>query len=258
MTRLLHADFFRMYTNKRFWLCAAAMLGSAVMFIVMQATAMDYTVPLSRVIFLPMTFYGVAVAALVSLFVGEDFSDGGIRNKLIAGRSRGSVFLSNLLVSWTACIAVYLITTVFTACVGSFYFEIDVSPAQFMEFLALGLLMCLAYGSIYCTVTMLCGSKATSVMLCMGLAFFLLYLSLQTHQVLAQQEYKDGVLNPHYVRGIKKAVYNVLHDLNPTGQAAQLSAMAYFNSLRWIVCDLIWMASAAFLGSALFRRKEIK
>lgn len=87
MTRLLGADTVRMYHSKCFWMCLGGMLIMAVGFLIMQGTAMDYTVPLSRVIFLPMSFYGVAAAALISMFVGEDFSDGFIRNKLIAGRA---------------------------------------------------------------------------------------------------------------------------------------------------------------------------
>lgn len=54
---------------------------------VMQATAMDYTVPLSRVIFLPLSLYGVTAAAFVSVFTGADFSDGFVRIKLLAAEN---------------------------------------------------------------------------------------------------------------------------------------------------------------------------
>ena len=95
MRKLLSADAFRIFRSKWFWLCLVGMLALAGAFITMQYTAMDYTVPLSRVIFLPMSFYGMAVAALVALFVGEDFHDGFIRNKIIAGHTRSAIFASN-------------------------------------------------------------------------------------------------------------------------------------------------------------------
>lgn len=258
MTRLLGADTVRMYHSKRFWMCLGGMLMMAVGFLIMQGTAMDYTVPLSRVIFLPMSFYGVAAAALISMFVGEDFSDGFIRNKLIAGRSRKTVFLSTLIVCWTSCVTIYLITTVFTYLAGRFFFEADITFMDFVRHLLLGILTCLAYGSIFCTVTTLVGNKASAVLICMGLAFLMLFSSLHTNQVMVQPEYKNGMLNPHYVRGSLKAVYALLHDLNPTGQAAQLSAMHIFHSVRWIVCDLGWMLAAAILGTALFQRANIR
>lgn len=258
MRKLLSVDSFRMFRSKWFWLCLGGMLAMSVAFIVMQLTAMDYTVPLSRVIFLPMSFYGVTVAALISLFVGEDFSDGFIRNKIIAGRSRYSVFASNLVVCWCACMAVYLVTTVFTTVLGCLFFEINVTPSQFFQYLILGVGMCLAYGSIYCTITMLCGSKTTATVLCMGLSFFLLCLCLHTNQVMVQPEYKDGVLNPAYVDGFGKVLYAIFHDLNPSGQAAQLSAMDVFSPVRWMCCDLLWVIAAAGVGTALFRRANIR
>lgn len=258
MNRLLRADAFRMYRGKWFWLCLVGMLFLAVSFIIMQYTAMDYSVPLSRVIFLPMSFYGVAIAALVSMFVGEDFANGFIRNKLVAGRSRNGVFLSNLIISWTACLVIYLITTVFTFWVGTGYFEVDITLTELLPYLMMGMMTCVAYTSIFCMISMLVGSKATSVMLCMGLSFFMLFLCLHTNQKLVQPEYKNGMLNPHYIEGAKRLVYEILHDLNPTGQAAQLSTMVIFNPVRFIVCGFAWMLVAAGLGVVLFQRANIR
>lgn len=257
MHKLLNANTFRLFHSKWFWLCLGGMLAMSVAFIIMQYTAMDYEVPLSRVIFLPMSFYGVTTAALISLFVGEDFSDGFIRNKIIAGRSRYSIFASNLVICWLACVVIYLIVILFTATVGCFLFEIDITPCSFCKYLFLGIGMCIAYGCIYCSITMLCGNKATATVLCMGLAFFLLFACLHTNQIMVQPEYKNGALNPAYVGGFAKAVYAVLHDLNPTGQAAQLSAMEVFQPVRWCICDLGW-ALIAGAGCAFFNRKNIQ
>lgn len=257
MRKLLSADTFRMFHSKWFWLCLGGMLAMSVAFIIMQYTAMDYVVPLSRVIFLPMSFYGVTVAALISLFVGEDFSDGFIRNKIIAGRSRHNIFTSNLIVSWLACILIYLIVVLFTATIGSYLFEVDITADHFCKYLILGIGMCIAYGCIYCSITMLCGNKVTAAVLCMGLAFFMLFACLHTNQIMVQPEYKNGVQNLAYVDGFAKTVYAVLHDINPSGQAAQLSAMDVFHSVRWFICDLGW-ALAAGVGCAFFKRKNIQ
>lgn len=257
MGKLLSADVFRVFRSKWFWLCLGGMLALAVAFVAMQYRAMDYTVPLSRVIFLPMSFYGMAAAGLVSLFVGQDFSDGFIRNKIIAGCSRTGIFASNLMAGTLACTVVYLVTTVFTASLGCLLFERDVTVFRFLEYLVMGLGMCLAYGSIYCSITMVCGNKTTAAVLCMALAFFLLCACLHTNQVMVQPEYKNGMPNPAYVAGTAKAVYGIFHDLNPTGQAAQLSTMDIFRPARWILCDLLWIAAAG-AGCILFQRKNIQ
>ena len=257
MARLLYADSIRMFRSKWFWLCLGGMLAMSVAFIIMQYTAMDYTVPLSRVIFLPLSFYGLTSAALVSLFVGEDFSDGFIRNKIIAGRARQSIFAAQLIVSWMACVVIYLTTILFTTSIGSLYFEIDITPAKYSQYLLLGIGMCLAYGSLYCTITMLCGNRTTAVVLCMSVAFFLLFACLHTNQIMVQPEYKNGVLNPAYVDGKLKKIYAIFHDLNPSGQAAQLSAMKIFQPMRWMICNFFWILTAG-VGCTFFCKIDIK
>lgn len=257
MRKLLAADTFRLFHSKWFWLCISGMLAMSVAFVVMQLTAMDYTVPLSRVIFLPMSIYGVATAALISLFVGEDYSDGFIRNKIIAGHSRTNIFSSNLFVSLLASALLYLITVLFTTAIGSFLFEIDITVDQLCQYLLLGTGMSLAYGCIYCTITMLCGNKATAAVLCMGVAFFLLFACMHTNQVMVQPAYKNGAANPAYVDGFAKIIYATIHDLNPSGQAAQLSTMKIFHPVRWMICDLGWILAAG-AGCVCFRKKNIQ
>ena len=110
MIRLLSASLYRLKKSAAFWSCLIGMLVIASVFMVMQATSMEYTVPLSRVIFLPLSFYGVAAAAMVSVFTGRDFADGFIRNKLIFSKSRSQVVLSQIVTSCIACGLVYSVT----------------------------------------------------------------------------------------------------------------------------------------------------
>lgn len=257
MRKLLSADIFRIFHIKWFWLCLGGMFVMSCSFMTMQYTSMDYTVPLSRVIFLPMSFYGMMVAAMVSLFVGEDFSDGFIRNKIIAGHSRTAVFVSILIVSCIACIVIYLLTTLFTTFVGYLFFENDVSVSRYMLYLTMGIAMCLSYSCIYCTITMICGNKTTATVLCMGLSFLLLVVCLRTNQTMIQPEYKNGVPNPAYIDGFVKSFYEFLHNLNPSGQSAQLSAMNVFEPAIFVLSDLIWILIAG-VGCAIFNRKNIQ
>ena len=256
MRKLLSADIPRLFGSKWFWLCMIGMLGMSVAFIIMQKSLMSHTVALSRVIFLPMSFFGLASAALVSLFVGEDLSDGFIRNKIVAGCLRQDIFVSHLIVSWLACILIYLTSVFFTAALGCFLFESDINYPFFSKYLLLGIGMCLAYGCIYCSITLLCSNKTTAVIICMGLAFFMLFACLHTNQVMVQAEYKDGIMNPAYVDGPAKMIYAILHDLNPTGQAAQLSAMKAFAPRRWLFCDFLWILAAS-IGGFIFQHKDI-
>ena len=258
MIRFLRADFIRLRKSPALYLSLVGMLMLASVFMFIQATAMEYSVPLSRVIFLPMSMYGMAMAAFVSVFAGTDFSDGFIRNKLLTAKNRSSLVLSQILVSCSGCLIVYVAVTAFSAVAGRFFFENNADTAVFIRFFIIGMGMSAVTGCLFSVITMICGSKTQAVILCMGLAFGMLILALHTNEVLVQAEYKDGVLNPHYVSGIRREICSLLHDLNPCGQAAQLSAWEVWHPIRVQLVNLVVAVGSAALGCLLFNRKDIR
>lgn len=258
MRRLLGADLYRMFHSKKIGIALLAMLGVAGMMIMMQHTAMDYEVPLSRVIFLPMTFFGLASAAFIGFFVGEDFSDGTVRNKIVAGSRRSDIYMSQMISTWTACMVLYAITIFLTVSVSLPLFAHDVTSGEIAIYFGLGCLTVFAMGSLFCMISMLIGNRSVAITVCMGLAFVMLFLCLHTNQIIAQSPYKDGVLNPHYVDGGKRIFYELIHDLNPMGQIAQLSEMKYLSSVRWIMMDVVWLIASLGVGTLVFAKKDIR
>lgn len=258
MRRLLRADLYRLYHNKKIWIALFAMLAVAGMMITMQYTAMDYKVPLSRVIFLPMTFFGPVLAALVGFYAGEDFSEGTVRNKIVAGNKRSGIYTSQILCVWTASILLYMVTTCLTVSIGLPLFAHDVGATEIICYFCLGILTVLAMGSLFFVITVCVGNRSVAVTVCMALAFLMLFLCLHTNQVLAQQPYKNGVVNLHYVSGTKRIFYELLHDINPMGQIAQLSEMKCINAARWIVLDMVYIIGIFFGGILVFQKKDIR
>ena len=258
MIKILRADFIRLRRNSAFWLSLIGMLVLAAAFMSIQATSMEYTVPLSRVIFLPMSMYGIAMAAFVSVFAGTDFSDGFIKNKLLTAKNRSSLVISKITVCCIGCLIVYIIVTVFSVCIGRFFFENNVEAVVFIRFFIIVIGMSIVTGCLFSVITMICGNKTRAIILCMGLAFGLLFLCIHTNEVLVQTEYKEGVLNPHYIGGTRREICSLLHDLNPCGQAAQLSAWEVLHPKRTLIINFAVIASSSTLGSLLFRRKDIK
>ena len=258
MRNTLRADIYRMFSGRWLRLCAASMAALAAVMALIQYSGMEYTVSIDRVIFLPMAFYGIAGAALISIFTGEDFGDGAMRNKLASGGDRGAVYMAGLVTAWAACAAVYLLTMLVSVVMGLSLFETNVTAGKIAGYLLLGLLTCFAYGSIFYMLSMLCGNRVVGITVSMLLAFGMLFLCLHTNMVLVQEQYKNGTLNPTYVSGFKRTVYEFLHDLNPSGQAAQLSAMTCLSVLRFVLTDLLWVIVSAVLGKRLFRRMDVR
>ena len=258
MRDLLRADLYRMFRKRWFWLCVGCMEAIALVLIVVQRTAMDYAVSIDRVVFLPMAFYGVAVAALVSLYVGDDYHDGMIRNKIIAGRSRSAIYFSLQTACWLGCLAVYAGMALTTVCIGSALFSVTVTLGEILRYALLGACTCLAYGSLFGMISVLARNKSAAVTLCMALAFAMLFLCLHTNQTLMQAARTESAANPFYGRGAKRILYLVLHDLNPSGQAAQLSSMQCLHALRFLAMDLLWVCASVFAGPRLLQRMDIR
>lgn len=157
-----------------------------------------------------------------------------------------------------ACAAIFALTTLFTLGTGRFLFENDVAASSLAGYFLLGLGMCASMACLFSTITLLCGSRTHAIIWCMGIAFAALVLCLHTNQILVRPEFKDGLPNLHYAIGLRRTIYGILHDVNPYGQAAQLSSWRVWNPVRMVLCDLIWIVGIPALCRILFDRKNIQ
>lgn len=242
---MIQADLFKMFRMKWVKICTLFMLFIATVLIVTQKTGMDYVVQLDRVIFLPMTMYGIAASVLVSMICGSDYEGGFIRNKVFAGKTKRNIYFSNELANWAGGTVMYLFTFGFAMALGLNMFERNVSFYEIGVFFILGFLTCMTYISIFCMPAMLIGNKATAAVTCMVLAFAMLFASMYSNTFFIQNE--SGNL-----------MQEVLFDLNPTGQIAQVSAMKCLNPVRFVLIDIAWILITNLVGIGVFNYKELK
>ncbi len=242
---MIQADLIKMFRMKWVKICTLFMLFIAIMMIWTQKTGMDYVVKLDRVLFLPMTMYGIAAAVLVSMTCGADYDGGFIRNRVFAGKTKRSIYLSNGLANLAGGLVMYLITFGFTLLLGKGLFERNVSFGQILGFFVLGLLTCVVYISIFYMLAMLIGHKATAAVVCMVLAFAMLFMGMYSNTFFIQHD--TGNL-----------LQEVLFDFNPTGQIAQVSAMKCLNPVRYVFSDIVWVLVTNMIGIGLFERKELR
>lgn len=283
MRNLLSADFVRLWNNRIFRCCWVGMVLLAL-FLVAEEYSQPYVVLLNQVVFLPLSLYGVVTAAFSAMFLGQEYSDGTIRNKLIAGHSRAHVYLSEFMVTAVGAIVLYLSAIAVTACVGSFLFTATAPPEKFLLSGLLGVFSCLSYVGLYCLISALCGNRSFSVVVCMLLSVALLFVALYVNLQLEQDEYipqlnitgveqpddvsisisgEDAgamvtmVPNPHYLAGVRRQIAQFIQDLNPTGQAAQICSMSYPNPIQMALCGAAVAALTCLRGLFVFRRKDI-
>lgn len=107
MSKLLSANFMRLKKDKFFWIGIIFMFAAGVLYPTMIYRDVQKTGIINTVddAFCGCTlFIGVVMAVFCSLFIGTEYSDGTIRNKITIGHTRTALYLSNAIVSATVSI----------------------------------------------------------------------------------------------------------------------------------------------------------
>ena len=283
MTKLLAAGFSRLWKTKTFWLAAAFMFGAAAFAVITQykySLEDGYEIAMNSFVFGFTLIIGILAAVFSNFFIGTEYSDGTIRNKLIVGHKRPAVYCSNLIITITAALlisAAYLIAlfAIGTPLIGF----IDFTTTSVMDFIALSLgsiIMVCSVCAVLTAVNMLISNKAIAAIVCILSMVVLLVISVEVSARLDEPELHSGVYmlidgelvpqeelrpNPRYLKGMSRVVYEYLRDVLPTGQALQYANIGMGVEHPWWLLPLYSLAIAALstlIGVLFFQRKDIK
>lgn len=218
---------------------------------------------------------GFLMAAFVSLFVGTEYSDGTIRNKLIIGHTRVSIYLSNLITCFAAGVMMCLAYLIPALAVSALLCRSDSTDFRMLLLMILySFVLTLAFTSLYTLAGMICQNKAlTAVITILVICFFSvasIYISAKLNEPETYPEISalaDGrtvtsarqVPNPGYVRGTQREVYQFLNDFLPTGQSVILTRGDTEASTPLLpVYSACIAVAASGIGIFIFRKQDIK
>jgi len=286
MINLLRANFLRLWRNKTFWtglaVCVFLGVSAATGELRFQASmgadlsqpeVAQYKALLEGVFFQYNSFIGVLAAALISLFLGTEYSDGTIRNKIAVGQSRTAIYFSSLITGFIAsalCIAGYMLPCL---AVGAPLLGWFTKPASLLVSAVIGsVVMLAAFCAIFTCVTMNCTKKSSAVVICLLGVFCLLFAAVYLYARLEEPEfvtgyevYVDGRIadvqqepNPAFLQGMKRDVYQFVYDLLPTGQSIQYTGLLFTSPARLMAMSLCMAVLFTTGGITLFRRKDLK
>lgn len=282
MTKLLRAGFARLFNDRIFWICNAVMavLGIYIALDRYFATIIydSFHEAPDDAVFAFLSYGGIVYAIFSALFVGREYSDGTIRNKFIVGHTRVSVFLSTFIVT---AVGNVIITLAYVIPAGI----ISVATLGWFErseyiigvtFIAL-IILAVAYTAIYTVLALLNSNKAVNAVVCVILSLALVIVANAMFSALNEPEFyspaavyemdDNGVIvqtdapevpNPYYITGVKRQVYQVIADILPGGQSAQLPFLQSDHPDILALWSLAVILVTNGLGILLFSRKDIK
>lgn len=281
MRKLLSAGFMRLWRNKALYLALVGVLLLAVSTVMngvrmVLADAFVFTRYLENFYFDTAVYSGIFLSAVIALFIGVEYSDATLRNKIIVGHSRTNIYLANLVF----CSTVSLLLTVawmLGGMVGIPVLGVWVIGVKGMLLaLLISVLAAVSLSSVFLMISMLLSNRAVSAVACISLSLMLVLAASSPYNALCEPEFQSGLTmtvegvlkmmeptpNPRYIGGALRTVYSAVVNILPTGQQILLANITSDEGIAnyplQIAGSVLFTACTTGIGVFLFRRKDLK
>lgn len=274
MIRLLNAGFERLRKNKIFWLLTIFSVGFALLIICTQYKNMikyDKVIEIEQLLINYPTIIGIVIAIFTSLFLGVEYSDGAIRNKISIGHKRINIYLSNLIIVSITSLLSYILFMIVVSAIGIPLFGgLTMQMSSFLKIVGCIFVIILSYSSIFTFIAMIISNKTITAIVSIMLVFGMMMTALLCFNILSAKEYVmaesliDGeikyeeVPNPKYPGESKKKLCQKIIDIVPAGQAFQLAGRITQNLKALPIYSLGIFIVFTGAGIVLFEKKELK
>ena len=288
MYKLLNASFYRLRKNKIFLGLVILTIIIAVFMIVSEYLnnikySSVFGISSNTTDILLMKFIniiGFLIAIFTSLFVGAEYSDGTIRNKIVAGHSRKNIYLSNLIVSILVGIFLELIYLIVIS-----IFSIPIFGLVQMNFSQLAVILLdiimiiIVYSSIFNFIALICSNITISTVSSLLLILIMFVIDMLLSPTANSTEYiqknivmdekgnvtYEVVKNEDYPGKLVQTICKTISNFNPVSQAIEISGNKIemneedFNNLkRYPLYSLGLIIIITAIGIYLFNIKELK
>ncbi len=270
MTRLLNANFARLFKGKLFWICAAAAVVLGAMEIIPHVANMTEDSRPEWYLFNASGFFLMIMTAIfVGLFVGEEYG-GTLRNMIIVGQKRSAIYFSNLIICLFGVSVFHLLYWGSILAAGVIFgCKITVSSGVIAVYELLQLSSLLGMCAVFTAITLLIPKKIAGALACLILIVGLYFVNTLVFSRLIDL---DAIyLSDIGITSAELAERNFLYFLRnilPFGQEEQISVgfngeLQSFSATEPVpfkiaLCSLGEIAAATAVGVIVFRKMDVK
>ena len=275
MRKLIAANFFRLRKDRFSWcvvgIIVVLSLGNVFNSAYEAMAAGGYVMSLDGYYFGQAPLIGAYLALLISMFLGTEFSEGTIRNKLCIGYKRDEIFLSNFISCVLATIALTSVWLLISALLFGLIGPLEMSISEFVGCILVAMGFAVSFAALYTVIGSLSSNKAMTIIYTFAVFIIFAIAASGLYDRLCEPEMNEGMMlvgtqlvemeptpNPLYLSGAIRTVCEVALELLPTGQALLLSDVAVEYPVRAISLSAVFTIVTLLVGSMLFRRKDIK
>ena len=272
MCNLLSAGFVRLWRSKVFWLSCAFLAAATVSSVWTRYSDGFYYLDTAFMYY--VLFIAFLIPVVCTLFIGVDYADGTIRNKVVCGHGKGCLYLSNLILCSVASLIMCTAAVVPGLALGlPLLGGFAMGPVRAILFFSGVYTLSLVWAALFTLLAMLISNRAISVVAAMLLSLTLLavgtYLegrleakpTIQGFTLSVNGEVVDAEEspNPAYVpEGPVRDALQFLSNFTPGGQTLQHVNQRAERPEVLIAYDAVLFALSTGAGLLLFRRKDLK
>ena len=247
MRKLLSANSSRLWLNKAFWVTVILMVcieSICCLFLFKQGT-----MPMELIWFISFQVIGVLTSVFFSSFLGTEYSDGTIRNKLIVGHKRSSIYLASLITGIIGITIIFFAGILTGSIIGVLsHASLNNGIGQIALAGFIGWLACISYISIFNLVGMLSSNKTRTSITCVLTSFILVFAGLLCY----------SLSRPGFLSGFKRVILQFLFEFNPYGQTFQILSIDTAMLCKLAIYALLLSSVLTALGCMFFSKKDLK
>lgn len=194
------------------------------------------------------------------MFVGVEYNDGTMRNKIIAGHKRTEIYFSNLIVNIVASFLMcgsYILANVVVGIPMIGALTIPINKVLLIVFGSL--ITVVAFCSIFTMISLLVSSKAIAPIICILFVFLSIAFLNEVQRILDNPKvWYDGTVNTAYVGGKEREQLEFIYNVLPAGQEMQYARKDIKNMNEMCLYSVGVTVITTGIGVFFFKRKNIK
>lgn len=215
-------------------------------------------------------------AILISSFLGSEHQFGTLRNKVVAGNDRFRIYVSSFVVCFISVMLMYAFVWLMTSVLGTLLLGgYTISGKELLILMLISFLGFVAMTALFVMIALCIHTKSMSSVTAVITAFMLVIFGVMTVQMLSIPQYISvdeiavselskyeispedpmKVINPDYVGGSTRKVFEVMHEWNPVSKilssSGELDAKDVFIPVAEIVVLLV-------SGMIIFKKRDLK
>jgi ABC-type transport system involved in multi-copper enzyme maturation permease subunit len=282
MSKLVNAYLWRLKRDKSFWIFSIGMLMVSI-FMMIGDIKLSVKFPndeefssLDSVVFDAAPFIGAFASVVISMFLGKEYSDGTIRNKLISGKTKTEIYMASL-VNSVVISEFIMVAWMIGSLVGIPHFGLwKMENKEMLLYVLITIFSTASLGAIFNMTSMLIQNRTASVVTAIFLFLGILLASSGIYNRLCEPEttitgiyitangveYGDEIANSLYVSGTLRSILQAVLNILPAGQTILIvnhsDTTVVLNPTIGLAGSTAIIVITTLIGTVLFRKKDIK